>query len=100
LSPLKFARAIRHFAQKIKIDLCNLPIDKIDKLCYNNIKERGIKMKVDDKRLKTFIAIATRECYYCPLKYHKSCKCRIAKTHEEIIRPCKEYVLDWLRKKV
>lgn len=57
-------------------------------------------MKVDDKKIKTFVTIATRECYYCPLKNHNGCKHKTAKSGEEIIRPCKEYVLDWLRRKV
>ena len=57
-------------------------------------------MKVDDKRIKEFVAIAVRECYYCPLKYHDGCKHQTAKSREECIRPCTEYIIDWLQKKV
>lgn len=57
-------------------------------------------MVINDEKIKQFIQFATSEgCFFCPLKYdNKNCKHYTAQSYEDMIYPCKKYLIEWLQK--
>lgn len=56
-------------------------------------------MRVNEERLKHFVKSSLVDaCFRCPLRDDNvNCKHRTATSYEEVIRPCEDYILEWLQ---